>query len=110
MHQQHEPGQLVGRVRPQIGVELGRGVEARLVGLHDPEQTVAVEIAIGSQPVVLARRSRALGAGSPTAIRHAQASAGGWMLAVIVASSARHVVRVAPAARSAACSRRSCGR
>ena len=29
-------------------VELGRGVEARLVGLDDPEQAVAVEVAVGS--------------------------------------------------------------
>ena len=35
-------------------------------------------------------------AGSPTAIRHAQASAGGWMLEVIGASFSVDVVRVSP--------------
>ena len=38
------------------------------------------------QPLVVAHDPR-LGPGSPTAIRHAQASSGGWMLAVIVASA-----------------------
>ena len=67
-------------------VELGGGVEAGLVGLDDPDQPVAVEVAVGGQPVVVADDRPAPPAGSPTAIRHAQASTGGWMLAVIGAS------------------------
>jgi len=34
-------------------VELGRGVEPRLVRLHDPQQPVAVEVAVARQPVHL---------------------------------------------------------
>ncbi len=40
--------------------ELGRGVEARLVGLDDPEQAVALEVAVGEQPVGLRADPRLL--------------------------------------------------
>ena len=80
-----EPRLVLGAPAPH-GVELRRGIEARLVGLHDPDQPVAVEVAVLAQPVVVADDCRHA-AGSPTAIRHAHASDGGWMLDVIGASA-----------------------
>ena len=35
------------------GVELGRGVEARLVGLHEPEEPVALEVPARGQPAMV---------------------------------------------------------
>ena len=65
-------------------VELGRGVEPRLVGLDEPEQAVALEVAVVAQPPWWAT-IRGSAAGSPTAMRHAQARSGGWIVEVIVA-------------------------
>ena len=66
-------------------IELRRRNQAPLVGLHDPDQPVTVQVAMLGQPVDLVSdrpdRSRV-----PTAIRHAHTKAGGWMLAVIGAS------------------------
>ena len=42
------------------GVELRRGVEARLVRLHDPDQPVAIEVAVALEPVVVAGDPRLL--------------------------------------------------
>ena len=50
--EQREADPRVGAPAPDR-VELGRGVEARLVGLDDPEQPVALEVAVGGQPVHL---------------------------------------------------------
>ena len=51
-HQQREAEPAVGAPAPDR-FELGRGVEPGLVGLHDPEQAVALEVAVGGQPVHL---------------------------------------------------------
>ena len=56
-----------GKAGPRAGapapdrVELGRGVEARLVGLDDPEQPVALEVAVGGKPVQVGGDPRLLG-------------------------------------------------
>ncbi len=52
-----EPQQAVRAPAPH-GVELRRGVEPRLVGLHDPKQPVALEVAVGRQPVRVGRDPR----------------------------------------------------
>ncbi len=50
--QQREAEPAVGAPSPDR-FELGRGVEPRLVGLDDPEQPVALEVAVGGEPVDL---------------------------------------------------------
>ena len=75
-----KPSAAVGAPAPDR-FELGRGVEARLVGLDDPEQPVALEVAVGGSQSIWAP-IRGSSAGSPTAIRQAQASSGGWIVSV----------------------------
>ena len=57
VHESEVAGQPVGAVAPD-GVELGGGVEPRLVGGDDPEQPVAVQRAVLLEPVVVARDPR----------------------------------------------------
>ena len=58
-HQRQEAGHVVRAPAPH-GVELRRGVEARLVRLHDPDQPVAVQVAVVLEPVVVASDPRLL--------------------------------------------------
>ena len=51
-HEQDEPEPVVGAPAPDR-VKLRRRVEARLIGLDDPDQPVAVEVAVSAQPVVV---------------------------------------------------------
>src|SRR5262249_51182961 len=60
MDQQREADPAIGPPTPGR-VELGRGVEAGLVGLDDPEQAVPLEVAIGEQPLGLRHDPRLLG-------------------------------------------------
>ena len=57
--EQREAGPGVGAPTPD-GLELRRGVEAGLIRLDDPEQAVALEVALGGQPLDLSRDSRLL--------------------------------------------------
>ena len=78
--EQDEPGPVVGAPAPDR-VELRRGVEPRLVGLDDPDQPVAVEVAVGAQPVVVAddrgHRRRVADRDPPRPREHRRLDAGG---------------------------------
>ncbi len=80
----HQEGKAQPGVCPTFPhwIELRRRVQARLVRLDQPQEPVALEVAVGAQPLVVAGDPGSA-AGSPTAIRQAHASKGGWMVPVI---------------------------
>src|SRR5437764_5157538 len=55
--QERKPGQSVG-IPAEGGVELRRGVKPRLVGLHDPQEPVAVDRPLSLDPFLVAKERR----------------------------------------------------
>ena len=108
MHERDKSGQALGAKAPD-GVELGRCVQAGLIGLDQPQQPVALEIALARHEVVVSddrRLARRIpDRGSPRPRQHRGLDRGGGEVAGldhVVEQPPRAVQRALPEDRVAA--------